>query len=195
MTAENTGVAQGLVSFHAMPMTPEEISGAKLPRSLFGGLNRKAVQEFLKRVAWEYAEATHRAKEHEETPNPMTQRVAELEAQVRSLQTELDSRKDPTEIAQTLLGVARQSSQQLRENARKEAEAMLRKARSRAQEIEEEAVRRAQTSSEDLERLIALRRRVRDEVQAALETLAATDPLGEEQPHTTPRAQSKATDA
>lgn len=100
----------------------------------------------------------------------MTERIEELTAQAVSLEEAAARRKDPDELARSLLASAQRAAREERESTREECELILRKAQRRAERIEEQFVRHAQGRLSELARLEALR----DEVIARLRaTLAA----------------------
>jgi cell division septum initiation protein DivIVA len=156
-----------------MPIDPEEIGPASLPRTSLGGYKTGPTDELLKRVAWDYRQLVHEHRTLEEAADRLRGRVDELEAQVASLQGLLEVRRDPDEISRTLLAAAQRAARELRDSGRSDCEAMLKKAQARARQIEAEAQKQMDAASADLSRLQQLASQVRKELRAMLDTILA----------------------
>jgi cell division septum initiation protein DivIVA len=156
-----------------MPIDPEEIGPASLPRTSLGGYKAGPTDELLKRVAWDYGQLVHEHRTLEVATDQLRRHAEELEAQVASLQGQLEERRDPDEISRTLLGAAQRAARELRDSARTDCEAMLKKAHGRASQIEAEAHKHTDTASADLLRLQQLGAQVRKELRSTLDTILA----------------------
>lgn len=152
-----------------MPLDPEQISLAGLPRDALGGYKPGPAEEQLKRIAWDYRNLLHERQELRETADILRRRVDELEAQFAALKDELEERRDPDEIGRTLLAAAQRMARELRESARGDGDAALKKARARARTIEAEAQRRSDAAV----RAQRLGADVRRQLQAALDAMLA----------------------
>lgn len=83
-----------------MPIKPEEIDASALPIAL-RGYQREAVDELLKRVAWDYRQATRDQARWAEEERRLKDRIAELEEQLsgehQRLAQALATREQPEE--------------------------------------------------------------------------------------------------
>jgi len=70
-----------------MPIKPEEIDPSKLPVA-FRGYDRAATEDLLKRVAWDYRQATRVQETWTGEKERLKSQIAQLEAQVNSQQVE-----------------------------------------------------------------------------------------------------------
>jgi cell division septum initiation protein DivIVA len=70
-----------------MPIKPEEIDPSKLPVA-FRGYDRAATDDLLKRVAWDYRQASRVQETWTEERERLKKHIADLEAQVTSQQVE-----------------------------------------------------------------------------------------------------------
>jgi cell division septum initiation protein DivIVA len=156
-----------------MPLDPEEIGPASLPRTSLGGYKAGPTDELLKRVAWDYGQLLHEHRTLEVAADLLRTRADELEAQVASLEGLLEERRDPDEISRTLLAAAQRAARELRDSARSDCEAMLKKAHGRARQIEAEAQKQTGAASADLLRLQQLGAQVRKELRSTLDTILA----------------------
>jgi len=156
-----------------MPIDPEEIGPANLPRTSLGGYKSGPTDDLLKRVAWDYRQLVHEHRTLEDAADQLGRRADELEAQVRSLQGLLEEHRDPDEISRTLLGAAQRAARELRDSARNDCEAMLKKAQRRAGQIEAEAQKQTAAASAELARLQQLGSQVRQELRSTLDTILA----------------------
>jgi DivIVA domain-containing protein len=66
-----------------VPIKPEEIDASTLPVALIG-YKREAVDELLKRVAWDYRQATRSQTRWAEEEKYLKERIAELETQLET---------------------------------------------------------------------------------------------------------------
>jgi cell division septum initiation protein DivIVA len=150
-----------------MAIRPDELTISALPRSpLPGGIKAGAAADLLQRAASDYREALVQTKRLGETVAEQARRIEELEAQVAS-------RKDPDEVARTLLASARQKAREQREEARRESELLLKKAERRAERIELDARRRLEGGLSELEQLEAFRNELSGRLRSTLETIVA----------------------
>jgi len=156
-----------------MPIDPEEIGPANLPRTSLGGYKSGPTEDLLKRVAWDYRQLVHEHRTLEDAADQLGRRADELEAQVRSLQGLLEEHRDPDEISRTLLAAAQRAARELRDSARNDCEAMLKKAQRRAGQIEAEAQTQTAAASAELARLQQLGSQVRQELRSTLDTILA----------------------
>lgn len=170
------------ISYLAVPLDPEQINLAGLPRDALGGYKPAPADDLLKRIAWDYRQLTHEHDTLKETADMLRGRVDELEAQSVELHDRLEGQRNPDEIARTLLAAAQRMARELREAARGDSDATLKKARARARAIEAEAQRRSDAAV----RAQRLGADVRRHLQATLDTLLEgafaqtdTDTLGE----------------
>ncbi len=150
-----------------MPLDPEQINLAGLPRDALGGYKPAPAEDLLKRIAWDYRQLAHEHDTLKETAGLLRRRVDELEAQSLELQERLEAQRDPDEIARTLLAAAQRMARELRETARGDSDATLKKARARARSIEADAQRRSDAAV----RAQRLGADVRRQLQATLDTL------------------------
>jgi cell division septum initiation protein DivIVA len=155
-----------------VPLDPEQIGTNGLPRDAFGGFKSGAVEELLKRVAWDYRKLLEERKNLAEAVDLLERRVQELEPKLETLSNELEKRRNPEELSRLLLAAAQRAAHDLRASAQIDGEAALKKARTRAQSIEAEAQRRLDSATE-LGRLAA---QVRQRLQTALDTILAVAP-------------------
>lgn len=165
-----------------MPLDPEYINLAGIPRDALGGYKAAPAEDLLGRIASDYRQLVHERNTLEETAGILRRRVDELEAQVAELRGRLEERRDPDEIGRTLLAAAQRMARELRESARGDSDATLKKARARARSIEAEAQRRSDAAT----RAQWLGADVRRRLQATLDTLVkgaladtGTDALGD----------------
>jgi len=153
-------------------LRPEDLNLSALPRSALGHLKTDAVADLLQRAAWDYREALAQNQRLTSTVEELTRRVEELTAQVDSLEEAAARRKDPDELARTLLASAQRAAREERESARREAELMLKKAAQHAERMEEEITRRGAARLSELARLEALKEDVVARLRGMLEAMA-----------------------
>jgi cell division initiation protein len=116
-------------------ISPEEIEGVDLPRTVFGGYKADRVREHLRIVAWDVGKSLHergQAKsEHER-----------LEHELDRLRHELVRSERRGELESVVLESAQNAAREIRETARREAELVLKKATGHAaglrREVEQE---------------------------------------------------------
>ena len=182
----------GAPILEAVPLDPEQISLAGLPRDALGGYKSAPAEELFKRVAWDYRQLVHERDQLKNTADVLRRRVDDAEARLTAPHEELDRQRDPDEFGRALLEAAQRRARELRESARSDGDATLKKARARARAIEEaahrryEAALRAQTVGAD----------VRRHLQATLDVILNSGHVGTETasvarpsaPHTTTAA-------
>jgi cell division septum initiation protein DivIVA len=157
-----------------MPIRPEDLSVSGLPRtSLPGGLKTEAVDDLLRRAAWDYQEALAQLRQFAETVQEQARRIEELEARLASGGADAGARKDPDELGRTLLEAAQRAARERREEARREAELLLKKAARRAERIELDTRRRLENSLAEVEELEAFRAEISRGLRSTLETIVA----------------------
>lgn len=156
-----------------MPVRPEDLSIAGLPKTPFGGVKADAADALLKRAAWELLELLARNKQLAAKVDELELVRQALELQVASLEEAAAGHKEPDEIARTLLSSAQRAAREQREGARREGELLLKKARERAGEIEGDARKHAEEALAEIAALEQLRDDVARELRAALEGLVA----------------------
>lgn len=139
------------------PLRPEDLNVSALPRGPLGHLKTEPVSELLQRAAWDYREALGQNQRLASTVEELTRRVEELTAQVSSLEEAAARRKDPDELARTLLASAQRAAREERESARRDAELLLQKAARRAEKLEQDIARRAADRRAELAQLEALK--------------------------------------
>jgi cell division septum initiation protein DivIVA len=157
------------------PLRPEDLNLSALPRSPLGHLKPDAVGDLLQHAAWDYREALAQNQRLTSTVEELTRRVEELTAEVASLQEAAARRKEPDELARSLLASAQRAAREERESARREAELTLKKAARRADRMQQQGSERLS----ELARLEALRDDAVTRLRGMLETIvsrhAATD--------------------
>jgi DNA repair exonuclease SbcCD ATPase subunit len=154
------------------PLRPEDLNISALPRSPLGHLKTEAVEELLRRAAWDYREALAQNQQLSTKVEHLTQRVDELTAEIGSLEQAATKRKNPDELARALLAAAQRTARAERDLSRQEAESTLKKARMRAERIEKDVARRTEQHLEELARLQELREDVIKQLRALLQDVA-----------------------
>jgi cell division septum initiation protein DivIVA len=154
-----------------MPLTPDQIESAKLPRATIGGYKVGPTTDLLHRVSWDYRQIVHQHAVVVEEANLLRVRVAELEQELQKAKQAVDERRDPDELTRVVLSAAQRTAREVREAARQEAETTLRKARRRAAELERQVTNRRTREVRELAALEAARESVHDEIRSALESL------------------------
>jgi cell division septum initiation protein DivIVA len=157
------------------PLRPEDLSLSALPRSRLGHLKTDAVAELLQRAAWDYRETLAQNDRLAKTVEELSGRVEELMAQVSSLEEAAARRKDPDELAKSLLASAQRAARAERESARRDGELILKKAAGRANKIEADIARRRAGRLSEITRLEALRDEISARLRGMLETLVSRD--------------------
>jgi cell division septum initiation protein DivIVA len=145
-----------------MPIDPEAITPAGLPRS-FHGYDREATDDLLKRVAWDYRQLVNECRKLREAAEPYPSRQPAL-------------RPGGDEVARTLVAAAHRAAKELRESARSDCEAMLKKARARAHELEAEGRHRAEHAAADTAQLQQAAAALRAQLSAALQVALGEQP-------------------
>jgi len=153
------------------PLRPEDLDLSALPRTPFGHLKAAAVADLLQRGAWDYREALAQNQRLASQVRALTDRVEQLMAQVNSLEQAAARRKDPDELARTLLASAQRAAREERESARQECELMLRKVAQRVERIEQDARDRLEGGLSGLEQLEALRDELSNRLRSTLEAI------------------------
>ncbi len=154
-------------------LRPEDLDISTLPRTRLGHLQEDAVADLLQRAAWSYREALAEGQQLARTVEELTARFEDLSAQVASLEESAIRRKEPDELALSLLAAAQRSAREARESARRESELILKKAARRAGRLEKDAARRTEHSRAELARLEKLREKVAERLRERLETIVA----------------------
>ncbi len=155
------------------PLRPEDLNLSALPRSPLGHLKTDAVGELLQRAAWDYRETLAQNQRLTSTVEELSRRVDELVAQVASLEEVAARRKDPDELARSLLASAQRTAREEREAARREGELVLKKAARHADKMDEELARAHADRVSEITRLEALRDELTARLRGMLETLAS----------------------
>ncbi len=163
------GVSSGPVA----SLRPGGLNLSALPRSPLGHLKADAVGELLQRAAWDYRETLAENQRLAKTVDELAQRVEELTKQVASLEEVAARRKEPDELARSLLASAQRAAHEERESARREGELILKKAARRADKMDEEVAERHAARLSEITRLEALRDEVSARLRGMLETLAS----------------------
>jgi cell division septum initiation protein DivIVA len=172
----------------AVPLDPEQINLAGLPRDALSGYKAGPAEDLLKRVAWDYRQLVHERDNLKETVDVLQRRADEAEGELTALREELGRQRDSDEIARALLEAAQRRARELRESARSDSDATLKKARARARSIEDKARR----SYEAAMRAQSLGADVRRRLQAALDIILES---GHVEPETATVAEPHATTA
>ena len=120
-----------------MPLRPEDLNLSALPRTSLGHLKTDAVGDLLQHAAWDYREALAQNQRLANTVQELTRRVEELTAEVDSLQAAAARRKEPDELARSLLASAQRAAREERESARRDAESIMKKATRRAEQMQQ----------------------------------------------------------
>jgi cell division septum initiation protein DivIVA len=155
-----------------MPMGPEELTLAGLPRASFGGVRADAVDDLLRRAAWDYREVLAERQRLAQTVDELGRRIQELEAQIAASAEQTSSAaKEPDELARSLFATARKEIREQRDAARTESELTLRKARRRASEIEGDGYRRAEAVRRELAMLEELRDNLSVQLRQVVESV------------------------
>jgi cell division initiation protein len=154
-------------------LRPEDLDISTLPRTRLGHLQEDAVADMLQRAAWSYREALAEGQQLARTVEELTARFEDLSAQVASLEESRIRRKEPDELALSLLAAAQRSAREARESARREAELILKKATRRAGRLEKDAARGTEKSRAEVARLEKVRETVAEQLRQRLETIAA----------------------
>src|SRR5215210_86743 len=139
-----------------MALTPVEIKHVRLGKTLLGGYKRASVDELLEDVTMGYEDVWRDR--------------ADLADKVEHLEQELVRFKELEALLRTTLVSAERASQELKEQARRESELVLSEAHAEAREITRRAIA-------ERERLTEASRRIRTQLQAALEGLEDHEPL------------------
>lgn len=159
-----------------MPLNPDEIDAERLPRASVGGFKPGAVEDLLKRVAWDYRELLHHNHQLHETVAQLQARTEELERQIDALESAAARQKQPDELARQALAASQRAARELRDSARRDSELALKKARARADRIERQFYRENAHALAELRRLQELRRAVQERLQSSLlDALAQVD--------------------
>jgi cell division septum initiation protein DivIVA len=154
-------------------LRPEDLNLSALQRSPLGHLKADAVGDLLQRAAWDYRETLAENQRLTRTVEELGRRVEELTKQVASLEEVAARRKDPDELARSLLASAQRAAREERESARREGELILRKAAQRADKLDENVARREADRLSEIARLETLRDELLTRLRRMLETLAS----------------------
>lgn len=143
-----------------MPLTPLDIHNKEFRRSL-RGYNEDEVNDFLDRVIKDYESLIRHNKDLEE-------RVAQVEEQVKHFKMMEDS------LSKSIM-LAQETSEELKQNARKEAQLVIREAEKNADRIVQDALNKARRQALELDEVkkqaAVFRARFRSLLQAQTEML------------------------
>jgi len=159
-------------------MKPEEIDPTQLKRTL-RGYNRKATDDLLERVAFDYRQATRAQDAWTRESERLKARITELEEQsaahaseVARLQKVVAAHSERQALIEAMLVTAQRTAQEISETAQQEANATVLAAQERAREIERQAHFSIRQTTAELDRLRTLesdlRTRLRETLEAAL---------------------------
>ena len=154
-------------------LKPEDLNLSALPRSPLGHLKTDAVGDLLQRAAWDYREVLAQNQRLSSTVEELTSRIEELSGQVASLEEVVARRKEPDELARSLLASAQRAAREERESARRDGELIVKKAARRAERMEEEVAERHAARLSEIARLEALRNEMSARLRGMLETLVS----------------------
>ena len=157
-----------------MPLSPDEIEAAYLPRARLRGYKAGPTSALLHRVSWDYRQILHQHSAAVEEVRQLRARVGELEQELQEAQQAVCNRRDPDELMRVALAAAQRAARELREAARQEAEATLRKARHRAVEDERQLANSRERALKELAALEATRSSLQEQMVSRLESLKST---------------------
>lgn len=144
-----------------MALTPLDIHNKELPKKLFGGYEKNAVDEFLDQVIREF--------------ELLIKENAHLKEQMEHLRSKLDQYRSLEETINKTLVVAQEAADDIKTNARRESDLIIQEARLQAQRIIEAGqvkARRITDENADLSRAAyTLRTQVRSLLQSQLEAI------------------------
>ncbi len=147
-----------------MPLTPLDIHNKEFKRSL-RGYNEDEVNDFLDRVIKDYEALIRQNKELEE-------RVQHTEDQIKQFKAMEDS------LGKSIM-LAQETSEELKQNARKEAQLVIREAEKNADRIVQDALNKARRTALDLDEVkkqaAIFRARLRSLLQAQGELLESVE--------------------
>ncbi len=147
-----------------MPLTPLDIHNKEFKRSL-RGYNEDEVNDFLDRIIKDYETLIRQNKELEE-------RSMQMEEQVKHYKLMEDS------LGKSIM-LAQETSEELKQNARKEAQLVIREAEKNADRIVQDALNKARKSALELDEVkkqaAVFRARFRSLLQAQSEMLDALE--------------------
>lgn len=150
------------------PLSPKDINASRLRRSVVGGYDAAATEEYLRTVASNYAWLLQEWETLSQKVGDLEHEAAERVEALARLRTELESRKHPDELARSVLHASQRVARDVREAARAESESALKKARGRAAEIESEVERAKASIVAEIAELDAERERARETLRTAL---------------------------
>lgn len=165
-------VLRAVFSGRMARLRPEDLNLSALPRNPLGHLKADAVGELLQHAAWDYRETLAENERLAKSVAELGRRVEELTTQVAALEESAARRKEPDELARSLLASAQRAAREERESARREGEVILKKAARRAKELEDDLARQEADRVAEITRLEALRDELHARLRAMLETLA-----------------------
>ena len=140
-----------------MALTPVEIRHMRPPKTLLGGYRRDPTERLFEEIVGSFEDVWRER--------------ADLADKVEQLQTDLARFRELESVLRTTLVSAEKTSEQLKEQARREAELILTEAQAAAREIQRRAVI-------DNDRLVTATRRLRaqlTEAAAVLDDSSAED--------------------
>ena len=86
-----------------MPLSPDEIESANLPRARLGGYKARPTAALLRRVSWDYRQMLHQHAAIVEEARQLRVRVAELEQELQEAKQAVNKRRDPDELTRVVL--------------------------------------------------------------------------------------------
>ncbi len=147
-----------------MPLTPLDIHNKEFKRSL-RGYNEDEVNDFLDRVIKDYEALIRQHKELEE-------KYSQMEEQVKNFRMMEDS------LGKSIM-LAQETSEELKQNARKEAQLVVREAEKNADRIVQDALNKARKTAMELDEVkkqaAVFRARFHSLMQAQMELLKSTE--------------------
>jgi cell division initiation protein len=145
-------------------ISPEEIEGADLPRTIFGGYKADKVTEHLRTVAWDVRRLLHERRqaksEHER-----------LEHERDRLRHELVRSERRGELEAAVLESAQNTAREIRDTARREAELVLKKATEHAARLRREVEQEHAARLAEVEGLKEGSAKLRAELRRFIRTL------------------------
>jgi len=158
-----------------VPLDPEQITLAGLPRDAFGGYKAGPADDLIERVASEYRQLVGERDKLKETADILRRRVDEADREVATFREQSERQRNPDEIGRALLEAAQRMARDLREEARSDGSAAIRKARARARLIESEAQRRSDAADRARQLGADVRRRLQATLDVILESRVEND--------------------
>jgi len=157
---------------------PEEIDPSRL-KVRFRGYSRKATDDLLERIAFDYRQATRAPETFARESEWLRSRIAELEQQVGAHEAEVhrlrhvvNEHTDRQALVEAMLLTAQRTAQEIERAAQQKADEIVATAQQKAVELEREARQSIRQTAAELDRLRTLesdlRTRLRQTLEAAL---------------------------